>query len=207
MKLCLKILTVIVLTLTLAWAGSTKYVSIFLSPKAGALEFSGKRVAAFVVLPDPLMREGREETLAEELRQRGLDCFAGYTVLPGELVRDREKAKQFLEKAKISGAVLIRLVGDEERTSYSPGTVWYAQPYYPTFWGYWNYGWSAVYTPGYTWTDRVITLETLIYSIDKDELLWAGRSESTNPKDIKKFVKDLVDEAGKQMRKAGLVKK
>ncbi len=53
----------------------------------------------------------------------------------------------------------------------------------------------------------MITLETLIYSIDKDELLWAGRSESTSPKDIRKFVKELVDAAGKEMRKAGLVKK
>ncbi len=207
MKLCLRISFTVLLTLTLAWAGSTKYVSIFLSPAAGPSSLAGKRVAAFVVIPDQSMREGREETLADELRQRGLDCMAGYTVLPGELVRDRERAKEFLKKANISGAVLIRLLGDEEKTSYSPGTVWYTQPYYPTFWGYWNYGWSAVYVPGYKWTDRVITLETLIYSIDKDELLWAGRSASTNPKDIRKFVKDLVDAAGKEMRKAGLVKK
>jgi hypothetical protein len=61
--------------------------------------------------------------------------------------------------------------------------------------------------PGYEWKDRVITLETLIYSIEKDELIWAGRSESTNPKDIKKFVKDLVEAAGKELRKAGLVNK
>jgi hypothetical protein len=206
MKHCLRISGAILLTLTLAWAGSTKYISIFRSPTAGSMEFSGKRIAAFVVLPEPTMREGREETLATELRQRGLDCIAGYTVLPGELVRDREKAKEFLAKAKISGAVLIRLLGDQEKTSYSPG-MWYTQPYYPTFWGYWNYGWSSVYVPGYEYTDRVITLETVIYSIDKDVLLWAGRSESTNPKDIRKFVKDLVDAAGKEMRKAGLVKK
>ncbi len=207
MKLCLQISFAVLLTLTLATAGSTKYVSIYLSPAAGPGSLAGKRVAAFVVIPEQSMREGREETLASELRQRGLDCMAGYTVLPGEFVRDREKAKEFLKKANISGAVLIRLLGDEEKTSYSAGTVWYTQPYYPTFWGYWNYGWAAVYVPGYKWTDRVITLETLIYSIDKDELLWAGRSESTNPKDIRKFVKDLVDAAGKEMRKAGLVQK
>jgi hypothetical protein len=207
MRLCLRISGVVLLTLTLAWAGSTKYASIYRNPAAGQIDFSGKRVAAFVVIPDQSMREGREETLAAELRQRGVDCVAGYTVLPGELVRNREKAKEFLKKANIRGAVLMRLLGDEEKTSYSPGTVWYAQPYYPSFWGYWNYGWSTVYMPGYQWTDRVITLETLIYSIDTDALLWAGRSESTNPKDIRKFVKDLVDAAGKEMRHAGLVKK
>jgi hypothetical protein len=128
-------------------------------------------------------------------------------ILPGPLVRDREKSKQFLAKAGISGAVMVRLIGDEERTTSSPATVWYTQPYYQGFNSYWGYGWSAVYMPGYTWTDKVITLETLIYSIDKDELIWAGRSESTNPKDIQKFVQELVKAAGKELRKAGLVSK
>jgi hypothetical protein len=182
--------------------GSTK-VSIYRSPLQGS-RLCREKVAAFVVIPDLSMREGGETR--QRLRQRGVDCVAGYTVLPGELVRNRDKAKEFLKKANIHGAILMRLVGDEEKTSYSPGTVWYAQPYYPSFWGYWNYGWSTVYMPGYQWTDRVITLETLIYSIDTDALLWAGRSESTNPKDIRKFVKDLVDAAGKEMRHAGLVK-
>jgi len=203
------IFVVVLQTCALSFAGSTKYVSVFRNPRAGTIDFSGKKVAAFVVIPDQVMREGREETLAEELRSRGVDCIAGYMVLPGELVKDREKAKAFLGKAKISGAVMMRLVGDEERTTYSPATTttWYSQPYYPGFWNYWGYSWGVVYSPGYQWTDRIITLETLIYSIENDELLWAGRSESENPKDIKKFVKDLVEAAGKELRKAGLVKK
>jgi hypothetical protein len=205
-RFCL-IIVVALQSCVLLLAGSTKYVSIFKSPTAGLIDFSGKKVAAFVVIPDEGIRQGREETLATELRERGVDCIAGYMILPGPLVRDREKSKEFLKKAGVGGVVLIRLVGDQEVTTSSPATVWYTQGAYPGFWNYWGYGWSAVYTPGYTWTDRVITLETLIYSLDKDELLWAGRSESTNPKDIQKFVKDLVKEAGKELRKAGLVNK
>ncbi len=208
-KFCLIILVVVLQICGLSFAASTRYVSIFRNPRAGTIDFSGKRVAAFVLIPDRGMREGREETLAEELRSRGVDCVAGYTILPGELVQDREKAKAFLSKAKVAGAIMMRLVGDEEIASYSPAvaTAWFSQPYYPGFWNYWGYGWTAVYAPGYRWTDRVITLETLIYSIEKDELIWAGRSESTNPKDIRKFVKDLVEAAGKELRKSGLVKK
>lgn len=48
---------------------------------------------------------------------------------------------------------------------------------------------------------------TLIYSSERDELLCAGRSETTKPKDITKFVKDLVEETGKELRKARLIKK
>ena len=66
---------------------------------------------------------------------------------------------------------------------------------------------AAVSAPSYVWKDRVVTLETLIYSIESNELLWAGRSETTNPKDIRKFVQALVEATGKELRKAGLVSK
>jgi hypothetical protein len=205
MKLCRGVLLAVVLVSTLSLAG-TKYVSVYRNPKADLKDLSGKKIACFVVIPSEEFRNGREETVAAELRERGLNTIAGYTVLPGELVKDREKAKAFLNKAGVAGAVMLRLVGDQAATKQTTAG-WYNQPNYNSFWGYWGYGWSSVYVVETTWTDRVITLETMIYSIEKDELLWAGRSETSSPKDIKKFVKDLMDAAGKELRKSGLVPK
>ena len=88
-----------------------------------------------------------------------------------------------------------------------PATTRYSSGYYPSFWGFWNYGWSAVYTPGYQKSETIVSIEILVYSIERDELMWAGMSESINPKDVRKFVKELVDSAGKEMRKAGIVRK
>jgi hypothetical protein len=107
----------------------------------------------------------------------------------------------------ITDAVLMRVIENEDKSTYIPGTVIYSTAYYQGFWSYWNYGWSAVYTPGYLQTDRVVSIEILLYSIEHDMLLWAGRSESTNPKDVRKLAKDLVDAVGKELRKAGLVEK
>lgn len=196
-----------VLMLTPPLAASTKFVSTWINPVGGLIDFSGQKVAAFVMTRTPELRLGPEETLAAEMRRRGVNCVAGYTVLPVELAKDREKAAEFLRKVGITAAVLVRVVGDEKRTTYTPPTVWYTSGYYPTFWGYWNYAWTAVYQPGYLQTDKVWSIETLVYSIERDKLLWAGRSETTNPKNIRKFVKDVVQEAGEEMRKAGLVKK
>ena len=207
MKLCLRIVVATLLSVALATAASTKFVSTWKNPAAGAIDVTREKVAAFVVTADEAMRLGPEETLAAEMRRRGIDCIAGYTVLPGELAKDVERAKEFLKKAGITGAIMMRVVGREQETSYVAGTAWYAAPYYSSFWGYWNYGWPVVYSPGYLRSDTIVSVETLVYSIDKDELLWAGRSETTNPKNVRKFVKKLVDAAGKEMRKAGLVRK
>jgi len=184
MKLGLRIVGAILLISNFATAGSTRFVSTWRNPVGGSISQAGKKVAAFVLSSDQIMREGPEETLAAEMRRHGIDCFAGYTVLPGELAKDLEKAKAFVKKSGITGAILMRVVGKEDRTTYTPGTMWYSAPYYPTFWGYWNYGWSAAYTPGYLRTDTILSVETLVYSVEQDTLLWAGKSETTNPKDV-----------------------
>lgn len=207
MKLFLKIVGAVLVTATLAMAASTTFVSTWKNPDAASVDISGKRWATFVVSPDQTMRMGPEETLATEMRKRDVDCIAGYTVLPGELANDKEKAKEFLEKSGITGAIMMRILSEEERIHHTPATVYYSSSYYPSFWGYWGHGWSTVYVPGYTTSEKVISIETLVYSIDKDMLLWAGESETTDPKEVRKFVKQLVDAVGKEMRKAGLVRK
>ena len=205
MRFCLRIIPAVLLFTTLATAASTRFVSTWRNPFAGVVDASAMKVATFVISADQTMRLGPEETLAAELRRRGIECVAGYTVLPGDLAKDREKAREFLKNAGVTGAVLMRVVGQEEETR-PRGAAWYSTSYYPSFWGYWNYGWTTVYTFGGAETDRIVSIETLFYSIEKDKLVWAGLSESTNPKNIRKFVKELVDAAGKEMRRAGLVK-
>ncbi len=196
-----------VFTVTLTVAASTRFLSTWKNPLAGPVAKSGEKVAAFVITADESMRLGPEESLAEVMRTRGVSCVAGYTVLPGELARDKEKAKEFLAKAGITGAIVMRVLGEQERQQISlAGPAWCSGPNYPGFWNYWEYSWQVVYSPGYLSSDKVFSVETLVYSITQDQLIWGGISETTNPKEIRKFIKDLVDAAGKEMRKAGLVK-
>lgn len=207
MKRTVLVAGAILLLSALAWAESTRYLSSWKNPAVGTLDTAGKKIAVFVLSPDESMRLGPEETLATELRSRGNDCVAGYTILPVELTRDREKAKEFLKRTGLNYAILIRVAGKDEEIHYMPGTAWYAGPYYPSFWGYWDYGWSSVYSPGYFYSQTVVTVETLVYSIEQNTLLWAGASQTTDPEDIRKTVKNLANAAGKRMRKDGLLPK
>ncbi len=205
MKLGLQTAGAFLLTVTLATAASTQFVSTWRNPKAGPIDATVK-MATFVVSSDDALRLGPEETLAAELRKRGMDAVAGYTVLPGELAKDTDKAKEFLKNTGITGAILMRVVGYEKETRRRAVTTsMYTTTYYSTFWGYWNQSWTTVYEIGSRTSPRRVAIETLIYSIEQDQLIWAGESESTDPKDVRSFVKQLVDAIGKEMRKAGLV--
>ena len=165
------------------------------------------KVATFVVSSDDTMRWGPEETLAAELRKRGTDAVAGYTVLPGELTKDTEKAKEFLKNAGITGAILMRVLEYEQETRRrTVTTTTYTQSYYSTFTGFWNQTWTTVYEIGSRTSPRRIAIETLIYSIEEDELVWVAESETADPKDVRTFAEELVDAIGQEMRNAGLVK-
>lgn len=184
--------------------GPVKFVSTWKAPDTAPIAIRGQKVAAFVMTLQKAARFPAEDALAKELTKRGVDGVAGYTIVPPDLGWDKEKALPLLAKAGVEGAVMMRPVGRETKLYQSTG-AWYTTSYYPSFWGYWGYGWSTMYAPGRVSSETVVSVETLVYSIKEDKLIWAGLSETTDPKNVTSFVTELVAVAGKEFRKAGLV--
>lgn len=187
--------------------GKTKFVSTWKNPAATPVTWENEKVAAFAMTFIKASRLGAEDALARELTRRGLQAVAGYTIVPKEAEKDEERVKQILEEAGIKGAIVMRVVDRSKEVYQTTGSLQYVGGYYPSFWGYWGYGWSAVYQPGHMTTDTVVSIETLVYSIEQDQLLWAGISSTTNPNSVPEFIRELCDVAGREIRKAGLASK
>ncbi len=169
------------------------------------MSFAGKKVAALVIAQDDSLRVAGEEALVRELTARGLESVATYRIAPKEELQSADRAKGWFEKANVDGVVAVRPVSTEKRTTYNPGT--WMNPYYSTFWGYYGYGWGSMYIPGSVQKDTVVVVETTIYSVPRNQLLWAAVSETKNPKDLQRFVEDLVKESVKELHKQGLAKR
>jgi hypothetical protein len=186
---------------------STTFNSTWKAPGAGPLNFKGKKVAALVISKEEGVRYGAEDALAQEITRQGAVGVAAYGLIPKELTQDKEKAKEFLAKAGVAGVVAMRAVGKDQQISSSPAT-YYGGPYYATFWGggYYGWGWGGVYDPGYVRTDTIVYVETLVYSLEQDKLVWAGRSQTTNPSKVGDFIKELTVKAAGEMKKQGLIK-
>jgi len=194
-------------TLAAAACTSTTFQSTWKAPGAGPLNFKGKKVAALVISKEEGVRYGAEDALAQEITRQGAVGVAAYGLIPKELTRDKEKAKEFLAKAGVAGVVAMRAVGKDQQISSSPAS-YYGGPYYATFWGggYYGWGWGGVYDPGYVRTDTIVYVETLVYSLEQDKLVWAGRSQTTNPSKVGDFIKELTAKAAGEMKKQGLIK-
>jgi hypothetical protein len=189
-----------------AACAATSFVSTWKNPAAEPGNFRGKKVAALIVSKEEGVRYGAEDALARELTARGAVGIAAYSLIPKELIQDKEKAREFLEKADVAGVVAMRVVGQDKQITSSPGGYW-GGPAYATFWGagYYGWGWGGVYSPGYLRTDTIVIVETLVYSLPQNKLVWAAQSETTNPSKVGPFIHELVTRAGAEMKKQGLI--
>jgi len=196
-----------VLALSPLACSTTTFESTWRSPEAQPLRLQGQKVVGLFLSNSPARRRRAEDAMAREISARGAQGVPAYTVLSDEEVKDQEAARAKLDKLGFGGVVVMRVVGRETQYSYEPAVVW-ARPHYRHFWGgYWRWGWDAVYEPAYLQADKVVKVETLVYSLVQDQLVWAGVSRTVDPAHIEDFIGELAQAVTKQMEKDGLLKR
>lgn len=195
---------IVAIAMSAALVAGPKFVSTWKAPEAAGTSFAGKKVAALIISDDQNLRVSGEEALIRELAGVGVPGgIASYRIVPREELRDAEKAKGWYERAGAEGVVALRLVKADKRQTWTP-SMW-STPTYSSLWGYYGYSWTAVYDPGSTSVETVAVIETLVFSVPLNKLLWAGVTETTNPKDASRVIKDIVSATVKEMTKQGLI--
>jgi hypothetical protein len=186
----------------LAACASTSFVSTWKAPDATPLTNEGNKVAAIVMSQNEAARRAAEDALARELTARGAEGIPMYTLV-SDAEPDEATARAAFEKEGIAGAVVLRPVSKDQEVV---GTPSYTGPYYGGFWGgYYGYGWGSPWGAGDIRTNTIVTVETLVYSLKQNKLVWAGQSQTTNPSQVDSFVREIVNAAAKEMQKEGLI--
>ncbi|HEX7421368.1 MAG TPA: hypothetical protein VF505_15870 [Thermoanaerobaculia bacterium] len=193
---------------TFAWlaCATTTFQSTWRSPDAQPLQLRGRKVVAVFISRDPLLRQRAEDAMAREISARGAEGVPAYTFLSDRDVKDRDAAKAKAEALGFSGAVVMRVVGSETVYTYTPrSAIWISSPYRQLWGGYWGWGWATVLQPGNLPVDRIVKIETLVYSLDQDRLVWAGVSRTLDPGRIENFIAELAEAVSRQMAREGLL--
>lgn len=201
----LRVAALLAIPLLLTACATTSFKSSWKAPDAGPVDFRSRKVVAMVIHHDDGVRRSAEDVLAAEITKRGAAGIASYTLTPAADLRDATRAKQHLQQAGIEGAVVMRPVSRKEQATYVPG-AWSGPTHYRTFYGYYGPGWGGIYSPGYVRTDTYASVETHVYSVTEDKLLWAGTSETMNPARIDSFVKELASAVAEELTRLGLVR-
>jgi hypothetical protein len=190
---------------TLAACATTSLQSTWKNPATAPLNLKGKKVVALVVTDEEALRYAVEDEAAREITAHGAIGVPAYRLLPQAQIRDKERARAIFEREGIEAVVVVRQVAKEKALS---GSFW-SNPGYSSFWGPgfwgggWGWGWGA--GDGYLRTDTILIVETLVYSLQQNQLVWASQSQTMNPTQVGSFVRELSKTLGTEMEKQGLL--
>jgi len=110
--------------------------------------------------------------------------------------------------------LLTKLVGQRKETVTSPGRVsgYSSSPYYGNRGGYYNnwgsyYGRShdVVYQPPTSTEFTIVTLESVLYDLKSEKMIWSGQFETVIEASLDKNIKDFVKEVTKDMTDKGII--
>lgn len=167
-------------------------------PERGPLKF--EKVMALVILQEKFERRAGEDEMVRQIKN--VESIAAYTVLPDRGLEDESLVRKAVTESGVNGIIVMRPVYDKNEVSYVPGSYPMA---YNSFYGYYGWAYPLAYSPGYYRSDRLVGVETNIYDVKTEKLVWSGLSQTTNPKDVKKAVAATAKAVRKVMKKYGFL--
>ena len=186
----------------LSACASTTFTSTWKAPDAQPVDPAGKTVAALVISVDKKQRRDAEVYLTHELTIRGARAVAAYTLI-GLEHPTVDYARARFKEAGVEGVVIMRVVGLDQQVTVDPGG--FSGSAYTTFGSYYSsYGVGVSYSTGSVQTDTQVDIETLIYSLSQDKLLWAGTSRTSNPAGVQSLITEVADAVASEVVAQGV---
>jgi len=148
-----------------------------------------RSVVTLYVSHDGSIRRTVEDKMARKLAQLGVRAVPAYSLLTSAEVADHQLARSKLLAGELDGVVAIRLVGKEP----GPNT---------TLDEYWGAAWPLLYDENYTFDAVVVRVETNVYAVRDNKLLWSALSRTVDPSSTRVVIDEvttlMASELGKQ---------
>jgi hypothetical protein len=188
---------------------STEIVSSWKDPATTISANQIHKILFIALVKNESYRRVIEDKLVALSKGKGL---ASYTFVTGSNLSKtgKEAITQRLKADNIDLIMIMRLVDVNEETRYVPGSAMNSYGGMSGYGGYWGgYGYAApiYYTPGYYTTDKKYLVETNVYSVEEDKLLWSGTTSSMNPSKIETTTAEIADAVIEKMKKEGFLLK
>jgi hypothetical protein len=143
-------------------------------------------------LPDQSSVRIAEDKIVAQLKNvQGVQSYTYLT--PADT--DQKQVAEKLKKDGFDGVILFRLKEVQKSTSYTPGT---------SYGGWYGYRYSS---PGYYSENETFMVETNLYSLVSDKLLWSGTTSTLNPSSLDKTMDQIIATIRFELQKKGFLPK
>lgn len=197
------LVTLFVISSLISCSPATKIEKTWMEPGSTVSAGPGNKALVVALVKDETSRRVIEDELIKRFNS---SAVASYKILTPEMIKaaSPEALNEHLKSGTFTHILMMRLADVEKETSYVQGSA--NMGYYGGYGRYYGYGANYYSTPGYYTTDKNYFIETTIYSINPDKLLWTGTTKTVNPSKIDKTVNEIADVLVAKMKQEGFLK-
>jgi hypothetical protein len=141
---------------------------------------------------DGALRRNAEDQMASRLAANGIHAVPSYVVLPNQDMTDHQAVKQKLLALGYDGVFAMRLIGTDTQIDVQP-----------TFVGYWGGAWA--YNDAWMYTQTIVRVETNLYSLPDDRLVWSAQSKTFDPSSTGAAVTSVTKYVARKVEKTGII--
>lgn len=178
----------------LAGCSSTQLAEAWIDPDFKAVPEARKVFVAYLG-EDPSVQRVAEDAMAAHVP--AAEVGRCYQLFPDSREHDPARIKAALREQGYEVAVVMRVARVEQEVSWSGSTY---PVHYRTFGSYW------AYDSGTMRTDEIVHVETNLYSLTEDKLLYAARSETFNPSSTEGLVDDIAEAVADDLDSRGILR-
>ncbi len=198
-----KIGVLVVVLFVLAGCGATKLVKRWDDEAytGGPL----KKILVLGVFDHEVTRAYFENEFVAGMKDK--EAIASFTVMPNLQDMESQEAVVAMVKEVHADAILVvRVVGKSEKDYYVPGRVQWIPNVYASSYNYYSRSYRARYLPAFNQYEEAFTIETRVYALSTEKMVWAGRSIILNPSSAEAGIRSLARNVTRDMRRSGILK-
>jgi hypothetical protein len=165
----------------------------------------GKPVSDILVIAVTYKEEVRhsyEDKFVARLKALGIEAVSSANVIPipADMKLEKDQILNVVNKFENDAVIITHVGGVGEKETYSPPTKSYTG-----FYGDYDGLRTLHRSPGFYTSHTYVRLETNLYDVKTEKLIWSGQSETTDPSSINQTIGDVIDLLIKDMQKKGLL--
>ncbi|MCR4304096.1 MAG: hypothetical protein NUV63_07720 [Gallionella sp.] len=167
-----------------------------------------KRPVRFMIISvdnNPVTRRFFEDEFAGQIRVRGAEAVASYTVLAEDHQEDPAAIAEQVAALGADAVLITRLMNKNMARGKAPKTLYNPVPYSPKWQDYYGHDNQSVYPPGIIAGEGVVDMETRMYEAEEVKMVWSASSETEIGGSYQQHIKAYIESVMKAMARQGLL--
>jgi hypothetical protein len=148
-----------------------------------------------------------EADLYKQLKTMGINSTTGSSIMDTSRQLDKSVIRKAIDGYGFDAVLVTRVMRVEEETVYVPGSTYVVpQSYYHGYYSYYSTAYVVAHEPGYTYENTTVLLESNLYDVKTEKLVWSAQSKAYNMDDTQRAIAELSKQVTGSLAAKGMLR-